>query len=143
MLKYRLIKDLREDNDYTQNDVAKYLKVNRSTYASWENGDNYIPLRIVDKLSLLYNVPLSFLLGVSNHKKCKSIKPMNYENVLYSFNKIKGEKKYSYQRISDQIGVSKSNCYKYYKGIYDMPTNVFISLCEFNNVDIDEICEKV
>lgn len=142
MLKYKLIKDLREDHDYSQKDVAEYLKVNRSTYASWENGDNYIPLKIVDKLSILYNVPISFLLGISKEKKHKNIVPMDYENILITLNRIKKEKNYTYQKISDKIGVSKSNCYKYYKGIYTIPTSVFILLCEFNDVDIDEICSK-
>lgn len=142
LLRYRLIKDLREDHDYSQNDVATYLKVNRSTYASWENGDNYIPLQIVDKLSILYNVPRSFLLGVTKRKKHLSLEPMNYDYILKTFNKIKQEKGYTYKDISEKIGVSRSNCYKYYKGIYKMPTSIFILLCEFNNVDIDEICSK-
>lgn len=142
MLRYKLIKDLREDHDYSQKYVADYLKVNRSTYASWENGDNYIPLKIVDKLSILYNVPMSFLLGISKKRNYKSINPMNYENILITFNKIKREKKYTYKEISDKIGVSRSNCYKYYKGIYTIPTNIFILLCEFNDVDMDKICSK-
>ena len=39
MIKYNRIKDLREDHDYKQEEIAKYLKVERSVYAKWENGD--------------------------------------------------------------------------------------------------------
>ena len=44
MIKYNRIKDLREDHDYKQEEIAKYLEVERSVYAKWENGDRNIPL---------------------------------------------------------------------------------------------------
>lgn len=141
-MKYNKIKDLREDHDYSQNFVSDYLGVNRSTYANWENGDNLIPLDIADKLSLLYNTTLSFLLGLSNSKSNGNIKPINYGNILIKLNLLKKEKKLSYQKIADYIGVSRSNCYKYYKGIYKIPTHILILLCEFNNIKIDELCSK-
>ncbi len=142
-MKYNKIKDLREDHDYSQNFVSDYLDVKRSTYANWENGDNLIPLEIVDKLSLLYSTTLSFLLGLSNVKFNGKINPMDYENILIKLNLLKKEKGLSYQKISDYIGVSRSNCYKYYKGIYKIPTHILILLCKFNNVDIDELCSKI
>ena len=66
---YKRIKDLREDNDLTQKDIANYLEVYRSTYAKWEDGTNKIPLRILDKLSTRYNVSFDYLLGLTNIKK--------------------------------------------------------------------------
>lgn len=63
MIKYNRIKDLREDHDYKQEEIAKYLEVERSVYAKWENGDRNIPLSKVDSLSVMYNVPLSYILG--------------------------------------------------------------------------------
>lgn len=142
-MKYNKIKDLREDHDYSQNFVSNYLGVKRSTYANWENGDNLIPLEIVDKLSLLYNTTLAFLLGLSNTKFNGKINSMNYENILIRLNLIKKENKLSYQKLANYIGVSRSNCYKYYKGIYKIPTHILILLCKFNNVDMDELCSKI
>ena len=143
MNKYKKIKDLREDHDYTQEFVANYLQVKRSTYANWENGDVSIPLKIVDKLSLLYNVPLSFLLGISSKKENEKINPMIYDNVLSNLNKLKENNRYSYQKIAEALGVSRSQCYKYYKGICTIPTHIMISLYDFYKVDIDRLCGKI
>ena len=49
---YRKIKDLREDNNLTQQNIANYLKVTRGTYSMYECGSNIIPLHLLDKLSL-------------------------------------------------------------------------------------------
>ena len=73
MVEYKRIKDLREDHDYTQDYIANYLETNRSSYANWESGDNLIPLDKLDMLSVFYNVPFSYLLGVKN-KFDKNIK---------------------------------------------------------------------
>ena len=48
MTSYNRIKDLREDNDYTQEQISKILNVKRYNYAKWENGDRNISLKIAD-----------------------------------------------------------------------------------------------
>ena len=87
MIKYNRIKDLREDHDYKQEEIAKYLKVERSVYAKWENGDRNIPLSKVDSLSVMYSVPLSYILGqTTKYEKDISVKKMNYStnfNILF------------------------------------------------------------
>lgn len=55
---------LREEKEYTQQFVADKLGINRSTYANWETGNIILPLDVADKLSLLYEVPLSYILGI-------------------------------------------------------------------------------
>lgn len=59
---FQRIKHLREEFEYTQDYVAKYLGCNRSTYANWETGNIIIPLDIASKLAILYSVFLSFIL---------------------------------------------------------------------------------
>lgn len=69
MYKYQRIKDLREDKDLTQSDVAKYLKEHTTTYQRWERGESEIPCHIVIKLCKLYNVSADYILGMTNTKK--------------------------------------------------------------------------
>ncbi len=69
MYKYQRIKDLREDKDFTQSDVAKYLKEHTTTYQRWERGESEIPCHIVIKLCKLYNVSADYILGMTNTKK--------------------------------------------------------------------------
>lgn len=66
---FQRIKNLREDNDYTQEYVAKYLNINRVVYNRYENGIREIPVSLLIKLSQLYNVSTDYLLNLQNKKK--------------------------------------------------------------------------
>ena len=68
---YKRLKDLREDNDYTQDFVAKYLKINRVVYNRYENGIREIPISLLIQLSRLYNVSIDYIVGISNEKWLK------------------------------------------------------------------------
>ncbi len=65
----RRIKDLREDNDYTQEYVAKYLGTSQTMYARYERGANELPIRHLISLCELYNVSSDYILGISSNKK--------------------------------------------------------------------------
>lgn len=68
-MKYcRIIRDLREDNDLTQAQVAKYLGTSQTMYARYERGANELPIRHLLKLSDLYKVSADFILGKTDKK---------------------------------------------------------------------------
>jgi len=63
------IKDLREDNDWTQLYVASMLNICRSTYSAYENGANSVPLEILKKLSMIYHTSTDYLLEMTDTKE--------------------------------------------------------------------------
>ena len=69
MWKYQRLRDLREDNDKTQTDVAKILGVSRQQYGRWETGAQEIPLHHMITLAQYYNVSMDFLSGILNTPK--------------------------------------------------------------------------
>ena len=58
------IKNLREDHDYTQAYVAKYLGTSQTMYARYERGANEMPIRHLIKLCKLYNKSSDYILGL-------------------------------------------------------------------------------
>lgn len=62
------IKDLREDHDMTQQQVASYLHIRQNTYSQYETGQRQIPLDALIALALLYETSTDYLLGVTNCK---------------------------------------------------------------------------
>ena len=56
------IRDLREDRDWTQKELADRLKISRSAYSAYENGANAPPLEILIALADLYRVSVDYLL---------------------------------------------------------------------------------
>lgn len=64
----RRLKDLREDSDKTQQQVANYIGTSQTMYARYERGANELPLRHLISLCELYNVSADYILGFSNKK---------------------------------------------------------------------------
>ena len=63
------LKDIREDNDYKQSDIAKLLKVTQAQYSRYESGINEIPLSKLIILARFYNTSIDYLIGLTNEKK--------------------------------------------------------------------------
>ena len=63
------IRDLREDNDLTQQQVADKLFITRSAYSNYENGSRAFPLDILSKLADIYGTSVDYLIGRTNTKK--------------------------------------------------------------------------
>lgn len=68
---YRRIRDLREDRDLTQREIAKILNCSQQVYSNYELGQRDIPTDILIKLSVFYNVSVDYILGVSNDPRVK------------------------------------------------------------------------
>ena len=60
------IRNLREDHDLNQTQIAKYLGMSQTGYSKYETGENDIPTSILIKLSEFYNVSIDYLLSVSD-----------------------------------------------------------------------------
>ena len=63
-----IIKDLREDHDKTQREIAEYLGTTQQVYSRYEKGENEIPLRHIISLCRYYNVSADYILGLDEHK---------------------------------------------------------------------------
>ncbi|MBQ9967286.1 MAG: helix-turn-helix transcriptional regulator [Oscillospiraceae bacterium] len=66
---YQRIRDLREDKDLKQQDLAKLLNVSQTTYSRYESGALDIPTSALIKLSAFYDVSVDYLLGLSDKKQ--------------------------------------------------------------------------
>ncbi len=64
----RRMRDLREDNDYTQEYVAHYLGTSQTMYARYERGANELPIRHLLSLCKLYEVSSDYMLGLTSQK---------------------------------------------------------------------------
>ncbi len=59
---YKRIRDLREDRDLTQNQVAQMLKMSQTGYSKYETGENDIPTTVLVSLARFYNTSVDYLL---------------------------------------------------------------------------------
>ena len=65
---FQRIRDLREDADITQVEIAQYLHINRVVYRRYEKGDREVPVWAVIKLAGYYNTTTDYILGLTNKR---------------------------------------------------------------------------
>lgn len=68
-MQYHRIRDLREDRDLRQKDIADFLNCSQQVYSNYELGQRDIPTEILIRLSEYYRVSVDYLLGLTNNPK--------------------------------------------------------------------------
>lgn len=69
MNNYQRIRDLREDSDMTQKEVAEKLFMHLTQYRRYESGESEIPFSIAIRLAKLYDVSLDYIAGTTNEMR--------------------------------------------------------------------------
>lgn len=69
ILKYRRIRDIRNDLNYSQKDVAGILRIAQNTLSQYETGERNIPNDILIEMANLYKTSTDYLLGLTDEKK--------------------------------------------------------------------------
>lgn len=72
MSMYKRIRDLREDHDLTQTDLAKILNCSQRSYSYYESGGHDIPTQTLIAIADYYDVSVDYILGRTDKKKVNS-----------------------------------------------------------------------
>lgn len=63
------LRDLREDHDLSQKEIAKILNMSQTGYSKYEVGTNDIPTKILIELAYYYDTNIDYLLGITEEKR--------------------------------------------------------------------------
>ena len=67
-MEYKRLKNLREDNDKMQKELALFLNITQQQYSLYERGIREIPIDLLIKLANFYNVSIDYILERTNNK---------------------------------------------------------------------------
>lgn len=70
-MNYPRLKDLREDHDLVQKEIASYLSIDQRVYSNYETGKREIPTRFVVALAKYYKTSTDYILGLTNNPKAR------------------------------------------------------------------------
>ena len=63
------LKDIREDRDLTQREVAEHLHIRQNTYSQYENGQRGLPIDTLVKLARYFGVSTDYILGLTDETR--------------------------------------------------------------------------
>ena len=66
---YRRIRDLREDKDLSQKEIAKILNMSQTGYSKYEVGTNDVPTKVLIQLAKFYDTSVDYILGLTDEIK--------------------------------------------------------------------------
>lgn len=140
---YERMKDIRTYFDNTQNELADYLNVSRSTYAGWENGIDAVPLLKLNEFCNYYRISLDYICGLSNIKKYELINDKIDRIILgNNLRDIRIKNGDTQKEIAEKIKVDQSNYSKYELGKILIHTYPLIEFAKHYKVSIDYLCGK-
>lgn len=137
------LKDIREDKDLTQNDIAKILNVKQPTYSSFENGTKIIPLKHLNTLSNFYNVSLDYLTGLSDKRENKNkINELNKNTIGKNIKQVRIDNKLTLRELAKELKTSHSTINAYELGQTLILTAFAYQICKKYKVSLDWLCGK-
>ena len=139
MINFTRLKDIREDNDINQTQMAEILDVNRSTYSLWELGINIIPLKSLCSFADYFNYSIDYVLGLTSIRKNPNL--IKGLDLIKLGNNIKNE--LSQENIANMIGVTQACITRYEKGLICISTSNLYKLSKEFKISLSELCGKV
>ena len=130
---YQRLKDLREDKDLTQKEVAELIGKSRSGYSNYESGACDIPTDVLIILADFYGTSIDYMLG-ETHQRSRHRFAKHSEN---RYKELRKMKQMSQNELAQRIGMSQIGYSKYETGRCGTPTTILIKLARIYNVSID------
>ena len=137
------LKDIREELEMTQDEMAKSLGCNRSAYSLWEINKNTMPLNYLNKFCNLYNINIDYLVNLSDEKIINFKK--NEINKIELGTKIKEARKsinYTQEKMAEKLNTTHSVISAYESGKTKVPTLFLIEIAKITNNSLNWFLNK-
>ena len=142
-MKFEKMKEIREEKEMKQREIAEILGVDRSTYAGWETGKDTIPLRKLFELSNYYKISIDYITGLKKRNNynfsSNKIDPIIVGQNLKYFRKRSGLKQ---KEIFEMLNITSSSYSVYETGKVLIQTSFIYEIAKKYNLSIDAILKK-
>ena len=129
----------------TATSIANYLGISKKTLSNYVNGDAYIPLNHLNKLSNLFDVSIDYLLGLTERETYKDnikIDSLDPVSIGQRLKETRKNLKVSQEQVAHIIGVNKSSISRYEHGETLILTICLYTFCQKYNISSDYIIGK-
>lgn len=137
------IKKLREDNELTQEELAKKLGCTRSAYSLWEINKNTIPLYYLNRISNIFNINIDYLVDLSD-KKVITFKKVDIDRIELGKNIKKARKSINYtqNKLAAKLNTTHSVISAYESGKTAVPTLFIIEIAKITDTSLNILLSK-
>ena len=132
------IKDLREDNFYTQEYVADMINLTRSAYSKYELNIRSVPLDVLFRIASLYEVSIDYICGIKDNREVKVYSnEFNYQKLTDNLIRMRKEKGYSQEELSKKVSSAQNTISEYENGTRKVSIEFLILLSKIYDTTLD------
>lgn len=138
-MKYsEILKELRIKNNYTQEEIALKLNINRSTYKDYELQTSIIPIKHLINISNIYKVSIDYILGLTNILNYPTITNcIDNKHAGERLKEFRKENKLTQQQLANILNTTFSNIAFYEKGRNLIATTFLYDICKKYKISAD------
>ena len=140
MINFKRLREVREDSDVTQAEMAAILKIKRDAYAKWETGENIPSLEVVYNFSKHFGYTLDYVLGLTFNRP--RVKYNNYDKTLIITNlkTLRDNSGLSQRELANKLKLTHAAIGRYERGESNPSINTIYNYCKFFNISFYDLC---
>jgi len=137
------LKDIREDKDLTQKDIAKILNITQPTYSAFENGTKIIPLKHLNTLCNFYDISMDYIIGLSDNRTINNkIKELDKNVIGKNIKQVRINNNLTLRNLANELSTTHSTINAYELGKTLILTAFAYQICKNYNISMDWLCGR-
>ncbi len=138
------LKDIREERELKQEDVAQILEVSRSSYAMWEAEKDMIPLIRLNDFCNYFGVSLDYALGFTDIKNYPHSKlELDQKKLAERLKVLRKESSFTQLKLSKKLNITRSLISKYENSNHLILTSFLMEYSRYYNLSCDYLVGKI
>ena len=136
------IRDIREEKDLRQIDVAKILNVSQANYSRWENGTEFMPLKKLTIFCNYFNVSMDYVIGITRNNTSTGIHELNSKTIGNNLKEFRKKHGITQVELANFLNTTHSTISAYESGKTTLLTAFAIQIVKKYHISLDWLCGR-
>ena len=136
------LKEIRLENNKSQDEIASVLEIDRSTYSHYETEYQIIPIKHLIMFCNYLNISIDYILNLSNEKIKNSNLTLSAKDIGQKLKEIRKEKKLTQNKLASILNTNQSVIANYERGRNIIATPFLYTLCLKYNISAEDLLSK-
>lgn len=139
---FNRIKYFRENNELTQDEIAKMLNTSQSNYSRWENDKELIPLIKLNEFCNIFRTNMDYVLGITKNNNFNGIKKYDNKVTGHNLRKLRKDNNITQEQFSFFLNTTQSTISAYENGDTTLLTAFAIQIVNKYNISLEWLCGR-
>lgn len=137
------LKDIREDSDLKQNEMAEILKTTQANYSRWENGVELIPLKKLTIFCNYFDISMDYVIGITRKSNGNGKHKLESKVIGKNLKALRDKNNLTQVDLANLLNTSQSTISAYESGKTTLLTAFAIQIINEYKISLDWLCGRI